>query len=529
MTATATHRQTRAYRSQLRVTEAAFDLIREGGWSALSIAGVAGRAGVSVGLVCRNFPTRDHFALALYEQLADALVDRVGDLPEGTVARRFAAAMRWKLELLAPHRDVLIALAGVAIDPSARAGVLSAASQRVRAKVAGVFELVASGATDVPDEEGARRLARLLYGAHLFIVLLWSQLPEGTAIPLDMIEAQESALGPYLQLAAHAVDPTLQALLGAPTLPDHGHKADAILGVILARRRSIDPSKDAASDAPMRALHRASVQAAIDRQGPIELVLPAFPAKAPNPAKVLGKRPDMAEWLALRGLFELLEEIAAIHSPGAELVLCSDGGVFADLVGVSDADVRAYRTELEAMIARLEDGGPKRIRVFDLDDAIGGRSAPANRQALIERYASNIDALKARAVESPTLGQMIDGIHRFLFEDEIVRSPGMSRSQARKATRERAYETVLRSEAWGALVGVAFPSALRLSIHPQPPVSSKIGVHFIDTDDAWLTPWHGAAVLAGERFRLDRRARAESQGAERRETEDGLAYLEVVP
>lgn len=71
MTPSTTTRQTRAYRSQLRVVEAAFEIIREKGWDRLATKDVAERAGVSVGLVCRYFPTRDHFALALYSRLAD--------------------------------------------------------------------------------------------------------------------------------------------------------------------------------------------------------------------------------------------------------------------------------------------------------------------------------------------------------------------------------------------------------------------------------------------------------------------------
>ncbi|MFO0615711.1 MAG: L-tyrosine/L-tryptophan isonitrile synthase family protein [Polyangiaceae bacterium] len=523
--APASIRQGRAYRSQLRITEAAKEIIGGGGWAALTISAVASKAGVSVGLVCRYFPTRDHFALALYEQLADALAGRAADLPAGPFAARFVALVRWKLELLEPHRDVLVALAGAAIDPSTRVGVLGAGAQRVRAKVAGLFDLAVRGATDAPEDESAARLARLLYAAHLALVLLWVQLPPGHALPLDAFEGSGAAIGPLLELAALRLDGTLRALLGAPTAPDDDAKAAAVLELVLRRQRLLDEPGGSADAASMRALHEPVIQSMMDRGAPIQIVLPAFPAKAPNPRKVLGKLPDMAEWLALQGLAELLDEIRAVYAPGAELVVCSDGGVFADLVGVSDADVRAYRTALEAMIARI--AGPTRIRVFDLEDALGGGRAASNRAALMARYGGTEAALRARAESSAATARMIDGVHRFLFEDEIVRSAGTSRTQVRKATRARAYEVVLRSEAWGALVASAFPGALRLSIHPQPPVSSKLGVHLLETEDPWLTPWHGAAVLVGERYTLMHRSDAEAMGAEPRRSEDGLAYLEV--
>ena len=500
------------------------DLIRTSGWASLTIAAVAARAGVSVGLVCRNFPTRDHFALRLYEELADALSARVADLSEGTVLARFATLMRWKLELLAPHREVLIAVASVAIDPAARAGVLGPSAQRVRAKVAGLFDLAVRGASDAPEISSAQRVGRLLYAAHLALVLLWLQLPEGTSLPIETLAAAGGMIGPLVEVAAEHADVTLRALLGTPTLPDAKDRALAVLDLVLRRARTLD-APDAQSMDAMRALHLPGIQASIDRGVPLQIALPSFPAKAPNPKKVLGKHPDMAEWLALRSLIDLLDEITAVHEPGAELILCSDGGVFADLVGVSDADVRAYRNELDAMIAHL-DGG-RRIRIFDLDDALGGRSAVANRAALLERYGGSVDELRARAKSSPSTERMVNGIHRFLFEDEIVRSPELSRTQARKVTHARAYEVVVRSEAWGALIGAAFPDALRCSIHPQPRVSSKVGLHLVETDDAWLTPWHASAVLVGDRFKLMHRSDAEKLGARRSVSEDGLAFLEV--
>ena len=105
------------------------------------------------------------------------------------------------------------------------------------------------------------------------------------------------------------------------------------------------------------------------------------------------------------------------------------------------------------------------------------------------------------------------GIHRFLFEDAVVLHPERSRTANRKATAARAWEVVERSEAWGALVAAAMPEALRLSIHPQPQVSEKIGIHLIDTADAWLTPWHAAAVVGEHGARLMKRADAEAEGA----------------
>ncbi len=480
---------------------------------------VAEEAGVSVGLVCRNFPTRDHFAFALYDRLAEDLLARVAELAPGSTVDRFFEVMRWKLDLLEPHRETLTALAGVAIDPRARAGVLSGATESVRAKVAGIFELVVAGATDAADDVSST--ARLLYALHLLMVLGWIQLAPGAPLPLEVWRPMASVLSPNLAVIAGATSPMLLGLFGG-VAPGPQNLADAVLNPILRRIR-LDAEHADADLAPLRALHRARIQSFVDRAAPIQLVLPAFPAKSPNPRKVLGRGPDMAEWLALRSLRELLEQIAVVHAPGAELVLCSDGGVFADLVGVSDPDVRDYRHQLEGLIRSLD----LRVRVFDLDDAFALRSAARARTQLMNRYGGTLEELRARSAASTATRRMIDGIHRFLFEDDIGRGAPGTRTQQRRATFDRAHEVVLRSEAWSNLVTAAFPKALRLSIHPQLPVSAKLGIHLIDTDDAWLTPWHGCAVLDGDRFRLMRRKEAEERGAVQRSSEDGLAYLEL--
>ena len=61
-------------------------------------------------------------------------------------------------------------------------------------------------------------------------------------------------------------------------------------------------------------------------------------------------------------------------------------------------------------------------------------------------------------------------------------------------------------------VAVYFPDGVRLFIHPQPAHSEKVGILLTPAEDAWLTPWHGAVLLRGDRFVLTRRAEAEAMG-----------------
>jgi pyoverdine/dityrosine biosynthesis protein Dit1 len=80
-------------------------------------------------------------------------------------------------------------------------------------------------------------------------------------------------------------------------------------------------------------------------------------------------------------------------------------------------------------------------------------------------------------------------------------------------TKDTTYAVIQRSDAWGRLVATVYPDALRLSIHPQPRVSQKVGIHLLETEDAWLTPWHGVALLDADRALLVKRHQAEAGGA----------------
>jgi L-tyrosine isonitrile synthase len=526
--------QLRGQRSRLRIQEAALTAFQRHGYDGATFRDIAAQAGVSVGLVCRYFPTKEHVALSLYDQLAGELAWIIPELPPGGIAERFEAVMRRKLALLSPRRHALVPLFGRALDPEARAGVLGDAAEGVRSKVAAVFRVVVDGATDAPGGGvAAAELAQVLYGLHLVLVLVWSQDRTDGAVLAD---SALQLVGELVRFGA--------PLLASPRLPrsigerlhalsagllgvaraDHGAQglARRIVERIFRRRRSygmIGGEPSAAALAP----HVARVVDFVTRGEPVELVLPAFPAKSPNATKVLGALPDLGETIALRSLAALCAEIAELYPAGARMILCSDGHVFADAVGVPDKQVARYRAALEELVAEVGEG---RIRIFGLEDAFDERPAEARRH-LLARYARGVEEVRAQADASAAHRTQLEGIHRFLTEDEQGMHPGMSRSQAQKVTRARAYEVVRRSDAWGRLVAAVFPRAVRLSIHPQPEVSDKIGIHLVPTEDAWLTPWHGCVLVAGDHIELVKRHVGEARGGRLIEHAGRASHLEL--
>lgn len=256
--------------------------------------------------------------------------------------------------------------------------------------------------------------------------------------------------------------------------------------------------------------HLDTVRSAMENGRRIDFVLPAFPTKSPNPAKVLGPLPDLAEELALRFLDELCERIGEIYPPGAAITICSDGRVFNDLLGVSDENVTAYARELDRMISRI---GTGHLEQFTLDDVYSGAGHEEMRTMLSTAYAPTLDELRTEVRAGGAPLAMYRGITRFMLEDLSGPDYTGTRSALQRRCRDLAYRVIQRSRAWGDLLGKLFPSAIRLSIHPQPCSTEKIGILLGDTPDAWLTPWHSVAVERDGGHTLMKRAEAERAGA----------------
>jgi pyoverdine/dityrosine biosynthesis protein Dit1 len=286
-----------------------------------------------------------------------------------------------------------------------------------------------------------------------------------------------------------------------------------VLDLLFRFRRLSSGHGEACVQAPCEqcfAPHLEQVQRAMERGEPIQFVLPAFPAKSPNPQKVLGPLPDMAERVALNFLQSLCEHIGHFYAPGARITICSDGRVFSDIVCVQDEDVTRYKHELTQM---LEEIGGSAISLFALEDIFGDIEFDEMRRLLSEQYSAPLEELRWRVQNEPATQSLFNGIHRFMFEDQVVLRPNESRNKIRESSKDLAYKTIQRSNAWSSLVAEQFPNALRLSIHPQPLHSSKIGIHMVGTKDNWLTPWHGVVVDTGNGLMLVKRQEAERMKA----------------
>ncbi len=325
------------------------------------------------------------------------------------------------------------------------------------------------------------------------------------------------------QHAQHALNVAVTFLDGAATTTPATETARAILMEVMRFRRANGPEMCSPTSpcAACMAPHLPKIVANVVANEPVTFILPAFPGKSPNLAKVLGVLPDMGELRALEFLQQLCERIGRIYEPGARVILASDGRVFSDVVGMRDEDVTAYRDALGAMIAEL---GLTAISTFNLEELYVDVTFDEMRDQLMVDFAQSLEDLRAAvkrggqadaAAEDKETNRLYCGITRFLVEDATFPGQTMSKNAIQNTCRARAYAVIQRSQAWSGVVERHFPACVRLSIHPHGCGAAKLGIHMTEEAgaDSWMTPWHGVALETDGGWVLTKRAQAEALGA----------------
>ncbi len=284
-----------------------------------------------------------------------------------------------------------------------------------------------------------------------------------------------------------------------------------IVQLLFRSRRLLHPEESCARVAcpACFAPHVRTIQPFIEQQKPIVFVLPSFPAKSPNPLKVVGALPDLAEQVALRSLQALCDQISRMYAPGARIILCSTGRVLSDLVSVPDESVTEYRLDLESLLEGL---GSSALELFSLENALHGNPEKM-RSRLIARYADPLEQVRERALQEPRVRALFNGLHRLLFEDEGVLHPERSPSKALVRSKELACRILQRGAAWNRVIEERYPDAVRLSAYPQEAHSDQLGLFLVETQDMWLMPWHGVLLEQGGSLTLVKRHEAERLNA----------------
>lgn len=256
---------------------------------------------------------------------------------------------------------------------------------------------------------------------------------------------------------------------------------------------------------------------------PLVFILPAFPAKSASPEKTSGAHADLGEVLALNNLNKICIEINKIYSPGAKVVICSDGRVFNDLVMVSDENLQKYKYDLFRI---CEEFNLKNIFFFDLDDCYQG-SFITMRLSLVEDYGKTVEDIRNEVKCDLSTQSMFNGLHRFLKDDISVLKNDLSKNQQNKLSKDLAYKVILRSRSWDHMLAKKFPNTLRLSIHPYPITHPKFGVKLVASSDKWGTPWHNVTVKHNGSFQLMKKKDAIALGAKKQLYKEYYAYYQL--
>lgn len=242
----------------------------------------------------------------------------------------------------------------------------------------------------------------------------------------------------------------------------------------------------------------------------IQFILPAFPAKSVNKNKTEGPYPDLGERLSLRFLNNICEQIQSLYSFGAQIIICSDGRVFNDLVTVTDNNVNCYINGIHRII---KEDHLKNLSFYSLDQYYHEGSYDYKRQQLLSSFGQPFTSLKNKVKNSISVKLLFNGIHRFIFEDYVTLFTNLSRNQIRNMTKDIAYQVIIRSNAWSSLIAHQFPNAIRLSIHPQFCNSDKFGIMLLKSRDQWATPWHRVVLIDRNQYWLIRKMEAEAMNA----------------
>jgi AcrR family transcriptional regulator len=216
-------RTEKGLQSREHLYETATRLIAERGYESTTLREIAAEAGVSLGLLYRYFPSKRAVVLGMYDELTETFARRASQMTEGSWTQRFSYALRASVAVLSRQRAALVALTPVLIGDREE-GVLAAGTSASRERVRAVFLAAVSGASDAPEPDLAAALGRLLYTAHLGIVLWWlldkSPRQSATRQLLDQLDlllplAASMLSLPPAQLLIHSADQLcMEALFG---------------------------------------------------------------------------------------------------------------------------------------------------------------------------------------------------------------------------------------------------------------------------------------------------------------------------
>lgn len=170
------HAASKGERTAARIRAAALDALREDGWRATTMRGIAQRAGVSPGTIYLSMPSKEHLLLALYDDTVARIDARATERILGVrpFAARLAAALEVALEEIAPFHRVATEALGQAIAVDSPTNPFGEPSRASRERMIALLTIVVDGSDLVADRQLRRALPELLWGLLMAGMLAWA-------------------------------------------------------------------------------------------------------------------------------------------------------------------------------------------------------------------------------------------------------------------------------------------------------------------------------------------------------------------
>ncbi|GAW20486.1 hypothetical protein ANO14919_099920 [Xylariales sp. No.14919] len=234
---------------------------------------------------------------------------------------------------------------------------------------------------------------------------------------------------------------------------------------------------------------------------PVRMLLPGFPFKDNSQTVVLGPLPDLGEELALSHLQGLCNNISAIYEHGAEILICSDGLVYNDLMGVSDEAAWEYGEALRSMATRLETCNIKFIRLWDLLELPSRYLHQESQEKAKEHYLEHATSIRQELFHRYGDAQFNASIAVTTDKNWATTHAayvGVLTQKAAESPESVATQMIQRGKAYGTALHANFPDYIRLSIHDSTG-KDKISLALVpnprERGSVGLMPWRSVVAV----------------------------------
>jgi len=221
---------------------------------------------------------------------------------------------------------------------------------------------------------------------------------------------------------------------------------------------------------------------------PLIFAMPSFPFKSPSRAKTLSDYADRTEEESLHFLKFLMKQAEKHFKGDLKLKIFSDGLFFGPIKGVPNNTIINYSNDIKSIIGKDN----HQIQMITLDELYPLDYAQ-KAKSIIEINSDPIEKIKQHVRDGGIITNSFNGIHRFYAEEIKGQKPGLSRSQCEKEGKNRAYQVIRGAQAVNNWISEIEPTGIRLSVHPQPLISEKIGIPLTSRAQN-ITPWHCSAL-----------------------------------